>query len=254
MIKLLLAEGMFMTEEFLLDENRLKSVEENYKRVLNSVKESAIRAGRNENDVRLMCVTKTVEPPYINKALELGADLIGENRVQEYLGKRDKLELNGVERHLIGHLQTNKVRQIVGEVDMIESVSSVKLAKEISKVSVSKEIVTPCLIEVNIGKEESKSGVFAETLFDAVYEMAELTGIKIKGLMTIPPICSSADEARRYFAVMKQYFIDIKDKKIDNVDMEILSMGMSGDYEAAVAEGSNIVRVGSAIFGARKYF
>lgn len=254
MIKLLLAEGMFMTEEFLLDENRLKSVEENYKRVLNSVKESAIKAGRNENDVRLMCVTKTVEPPYINKALELGADLIGENRVQEYLGKRDQLALNGVERHLIGHLQTNKVRQIVGEVDMIESVSSIKLAKEISKVSVSKEIVTPCLIEVNIGKEESKSGVFAETLLDAVSEMAELPGIKIKGLMTIPPICSSDDEARRYFAVMKQYFIDIKDKKIDNVDMEILSMGMSGDYEAAVAEGSNIVRVGSAIFGARKYF
>ena len=140
MIKLLFAEGMFMTEEFLLDENRLKSVEENYKSVLDSVKESAVKAGRDENEVRLMCVTKTVEPPYINKVLELGADLIGENRVQEYLGKRDKLNLNGVERHLIGHLQTNKVRQIVGEVDMIESVSSLKLAKEISRVSVSKGI------------------------------------------------------------------------------------------------------------------
>lgn len=242
-----------MTEEFLLDENRLKSVEENYKRVLNNVKESAVKAGRNEKDVRLMCVTKTVEPPYINKALELGADLIGENRVQEYLGKRDALHLDGVERHLIGHLQTNKVRQIVGEVDMIESVSSLKLAKEISKVSVSKGIVTPCLIEVNIGKEESKSGIFAETLIDSIYEMAELPGMKIKGMMTIPPICEN-DKARKYFAEMKQYFIDIKDKKIDNVDMEILSMGMSGDYEAAVAEGSNIVRVGSAIFGARKYF
>lgn len=253
MIKLLFVEGMFMTEEFLLDENRLKAVEENYKRVLNSVKESAVKAGRNENEVRLMCVTKTVEPPYINKALELGADLIGENRVQEYLGKKDELNLDGVERHLIGHLQTNKVRQIVGEVDMIESVSSLKLAKEISKVSVSKGIVTPCLIEVNIGKEESKSGIFTETLLDEIYEMAELPGMKIKGLMSIPPICEN-DEVRKYFAEMKQYFIDIKDKKIDNVDMEILSMGMSGDYEAAVAEGSNIVRVGSAIFGARKYF
>lgn len=253
MIKLLFVEGMFMTEEFLLDENRLKAVEENYKRVLNSVKESAVKAGRNENDVRLMCVTKTVEPPYINKALELGADLIGENRVQEYLGKKDALNLDGVERHLIGHLQTNKVRQIVGEVDMIESVSSLKLAKEISKVSVSKGIVTPCLIEVNIGREESKSGIFTETLLDEIYEMAELPGMKIKGLMSIPPICEN-DEVRKYFAEMKQYFIDIKDKKIDNVDMEILSMGMSGDYEAAVAEGSNIVRVGSAIFGARKYF
>lgn len=253
MIKLLFAEGMFMTEEFLLDENRLKSVEENYKSVLDSVKESAVKAGRDENEVRLMCVTKTVEPPYINKVLELGADLIGENRVQEYLGKRDKLNLNGAERHLIGHLQTNKVRQIVGEVDMIESVSSLKLAKEISRVSVSKGIVTSCLIEVNIGREESKSGIFSEALADAIYEMAELPGMKIKGLMSIPPICEN-DEARKYFAEMRQYFIDIKDKKIDNIDMEILSMGMSGDYEAAIAEGSNIVRVGSAIFGARKYF
>lgn len=243
-----------MTEKFLPDENRLKAVEENYKRVLDSVKEAAVRAGRSENDVRLMCVTKTVEPAYINKVLDLGADLIGENRVQEYLGKKDALHLNGVERHLIGHLQSNKVRQIAGEVDMIESVSSLKLAKEISRVSVSKGITCACLAEVNIGKEESKSGIFAEELIETLYETAQLEGIKIKGLMAIPPVCSSEAEARRYFAQMKQYFIDIKDKKIDNIDMEILSMGMSGDYEAAVAEGSNIVRVGSAIFGARKYF
>lgn len=243
-----------MTEKFLPDENRLKAVEENYKRVLNSVKECAVKAGRNENDVRLMCVTKTVEPVYINRALQLGADLIGENRVQEYLGKRDELELDGVEKHLIGHLQTNKVRQIVGEVDMIESVSSVKLAKEISRVSVSRGIETKCLIEVNIGKEESKSGIFDEALEESLFEMSELPGIKIMGLMTIPPICSDENEARGYFAKMRQYFIDIKDKKIHNTNMEILSMGMSGDFEAAVAEGSNIVRVGSAIFGARKYF
>lgn len=241
-------------ERFTPDENRLKSVEENYKRVLENVKESAVKAGRSESDVRLMCVTKTVEPAYINKAIELGADLIGENRVQEYLGKRDELNLNGVERHLIGHLQTNKVKQIVGEVDMIESVSSVKLAKEISKVSLQKGIVTKCLVEVNVGKEESKSGIFLEELEETLCEIAELPAIKIKGLMTIPPICETPDEARRYFAMLRQSFIDIKDKKTDNIDMEILSMGMSGDYEAAVAEGSNIVRVGSAIFGARQYF
>ena len=122
-------------DRFMLDEERLKSTEENYKRILNNVRETAVKAGRNENDVRLMCVTKTVEAPYINRVLELGADLIGENRVQEYLGKRDDLKLDGVEKHLIGHLQTNKVKQIAGQVDMIESVSSVKLAKEISKVS-----------------------------------------------------------------------------------------------------------------------
>ncbi len=254
MIKLLFAEGMFMTEKFLPDENRLKAAEENYKRVLESIKESAVKAGRNEQDVRLMCVTKTVEPVYINKVLELGADLIGENRVQEYLGKRDALNLSGVERHLIGHLQTNKVRQIVGEVDMIESVSSLKLAKEISKVSSARGIETKCLVEVNIGKEESKSGIYAEALAETLYEMAGLKGLKVEGLMTIPPVCENEKEARRYFAEMRQYFIDIKDKKIDNINMNILSMGMSGDYEAAVAEGSNIVRVGSAIFGARKYF
>ena len=245
---------MFTTEKFLLDEERLKSVQENYKRVLDQVRESAVKAGRSENDVRLMCVTKTVEPVYINAAIGLGADLIGENRVQEYLGKRDELDLDGVERHLIGHLQTNKVRQIVGEVDMIESVSSLKLAKEISKVSLAKGMVTNCLAEVNIGKEESKSGIYIEELEEILCEIATLGGIKIKGLMTIPPICESENEARRYFAEMRQYFIDIKGKKIDNVDMDILSMGMSGDFEAAVAEGSNIVRVGSAIFGARKYF
>lgn len=241
-------------ERFTPDEGRLKAVEENYKRVLENVKESAVKAGRSESDVRLMCVTKTVEPVYINKAIELGADLIGENRVQEYLGKRDELNLSGVERHLIGHLQTNKVKQIVGEVDMIESVSSVKLAKEISKASLQKGIVTKCLVEVNVGKEESKSGIFLEELEETLCEIAQLPAIKIKGLMTIPPICETPDEARRYFAMLRQSFIDIKDKKTDNIDMEILSMGMSGDYEAAVAEGSNIVRVGSAIFGARQYF
>lgn len=241
-------------ERFTPDENRLKSVEENYKRVLENVKESAVKAGRSESDVRLMCVTKTVEPVYINKAIELGADLIGENRVQEYLGKRDELNLSGVERHLIGHLQTNKVKQIVGEVDMIESVSSVKLAKEISKVSLQKGIVTNCLVEVNVGKEESKSGIYLVELEETLCEIAQLPAIKIKGLMTIPPICETPDEARRYFAMLRQSFIDIKDKKTDNIDMEILSMGMSGDYEVAVAEGSNIVRVGSAIFGARQYF
>lgn len=241
-------------ERFTPDEGRLKAVEENYKRVLENVKECAVKAGRSEKDVRLMCVTKTVEPVYINKAIELGADLIGENRVQEYLGKRDELNLGGVERHLIGHLQTNKVKQIAGEVDMIESVSSVKLAKEISRISLQKGIVTKCLVEVNVGKEESKSGIYLEELEETLCEIAELPAIKVKGLMTIPPVCETPDEARRYFAMLRQSFIDIRDKKTDNVDMEILSMGMSGDYEAAVAEGSNIVRVGSAIFGARKYF
>lgn len=240
-------------EKFIPDPQKMAAVEENYKRVLDSVNEAAVKAGRNTDDVRLMAVTKTVESPYINKAIELGADLIGENRVQEYLGKKDELHLDGVEKHLIGRLQTNKVKYIVGEVDMIESVDSLKLAQEISKQSVKHGVVTPVLIEVNIGKEESKSGIFIEQLHDLLCEIATLEAVKVKGLMTIPPICDSESEVRKYFESMHQSFIDIKDEKIDNIDMEILSMGMSGDFEAAVAEGSNIVRVGSAIFGARHY-
>lgn len=240
-------------EKFIPDPQRMAAVEENYKRVLDRVNEAAVKAGRSTDDVRLMAVTKTVESPYINRAIELGADLIGENRVQEYLGKKDELNLDGVEKHLIGRLQTNKVKYIVGEVDMIESVDSLKLAQEISKQSVKRGVVTPVLVEVNIGKEESKSGIFIEQLHDLLCEIASLEAVKVKGLMTIPPICDSESEVRKYFEAMHQSFIDIKDEKIDNIDMEILSMGMSGDFEAAVSEGSNIVRVGSAIFGARHY-
>lgn len=241
-------------EKFIPDEARIQSVQDNYKKVLSNVQEAAIKAGRKPEDVRLMAVTKTVESVYINKVLDLGADLIGENRVQEFLGKKDELHFDGVEKHLIGHLQTNKVKQIVGEVDMIESVDSVHLAKEISKVSAKKGLTTNILLEVNVGKEESKSGIYLEGLNELVSEVAEMDNIKIKGLMTIPPICDSEAEVSKYFESMYQTFIDIKNKKIDNVDMDILSMGMSHDYEAAVKNGSNIVRVGSAIFGARKYF
>jgi hypothetical protein len=240
-------------ERFTPDEKRIQQTIDNYNRVKDQVAEAAIRANRNPDDVRLMCVTKTVEAEYINPVLDIGADLIGENRVQEFLGKKDALHLEKVEKHLIGHLQSNKAKQIVGEVDMIESVDSIKLAKEISRQSVIKEVETKILVEVNVGKEESKSGIFIEGLEELLCQIAELPNIKIKGLMTIPPICDE-NEARKYFASMFKTFVDIKEKKINNIDMEILSMGMSGDYESAILEGSNIVRVGSAIFGARKYF
>lgn len=243
-----------MTEKFTVDEKRLQAVGDNYKAIKTRVEEAAVKAGRNPGDVRLMAVTKTVESVYINRVLDLGADLIGENRVQEYLGKKDELHLDGVEKHLIGHLQTNKVKQIVGEVDIIESVDSVKLAKEISKVSSNKGIVTDVLVEVNVGREESKSGVYMEQLEQLLAEIAQMDGIKVRGLMTIPPICDSEKEVSEYFSAMYQSFIDIRDKKLDNINMDILSMGMSGDFEAAVANGSNIVRVGSAIFGERKYY
>lgn len=240
-------------EKFTLDEARVAQTIENYRRIRDDVAEAAVQSGRNPDDVRLMCVTKTVEAEYINPVLDDGANLIGENRVQEYMGKKDSLHLDGVERHIIGHLQTNKVKYIAGNVDMIESVDSIKLATEIDKQFSKVGQIANVLLEVNIGCEFSKSGCTIEALEDLVMQVRELPNVKIKGLMTIPPICEE-EEARRYFAMMHDKFLELKEKEIDGVDMQVLSMGMSGDYRAAIAEGSNIVRVGSAIFGARKYF
>ncbi|MGN0516169.1 YggS family pyridoxal phosphate-dependent enzyme [Eubacterium sp.] len=238
---------------FILDEKRVQSCIDNYKRIKEDVAQTAIKAGRSVDDVRLMCVTKTVEPEYINPVLDLGADLIGENRVQEYCSKLDTLHLDGVEKHIIGHLQTNKVKYIAGRVDMIESVDSLKLAREISKEFKKADATANVLVEVNIGREESKSGCDIDELEELLFQISELDCIKVKGLMTIPPICDEL-QARKYFALMNEKFLELKGKKIDGVEMQTLSMGMSADYEAAILEGSNIVRVGSAIFGARKYF
>lgn len=236
-----------------LVKQRFHDIEENYKTIKENIAQAALKSGRKPEDVRFMAVTKTVESLYINHALSLGVDLIGENRVQEFLGKRDELNLNGVEKHLIGHLQTNKVRQIVGEVDMIDGVDSIKVAKEIGKVSQKKGIITDVLVEVNIGGEESKFGLDPVKLDETVCEMAEIDGIKICGLMAIPPICTDEEENRKFFSNMYTMFLDIKAKKLDNVNMNILSMGMSDDYVSAILEGSTMVRVGSSLFGRRVY-
>lgn len=239
--------------ERALVEARFRDIEENYKVITDKIAEAAIKSGRKPEDVRLMGVTKTVESIYINHALELGIDLIGENRVQEFLGKRDELKLDGVEKHLIGHLQTNKVRQIVGEVDMIDSVDSIKLATEIGKQSVKKGIVTDILVEINIGAEDSKFGFDPSQLYENVCQMSEIDGIHVNGLMAIPPICDDEAKNCKFFGNMYRMFLDIKAKKMDNVTMNILSMGMSGDYENAIREGSTMVRVGSSLFGKRVY-
>ena len=232
---------------------RFKDIEENYKTITENIAQAAVKSGRNPDDIRFMAVTKTVESLYINHALSLGIDLIGENRVQEFLGKREELNLSGVEKHLIGHLQTNKVRQIVGEVDMIDGVDSVKVAKEIGKVSQKKGIITDVLVEVNIGGEESKFGLDPSQLCETVCEMSEIEGIKIQGLMAIPPICTNEEENRNFFSNIYTRFLEIKAKKLDNVSMNILSMGMSDDYVSAILEGSTMVRVGSSLFGRRVY-
>ncbi len=239
--------------ERLSIDSRFSDIEYNIKTIKERIAEAAVRSGRNESDVKLMAVTKTVEPIFINHAIENGIDLIGENKVQEFLSKKPYLKLDSCSAHLIGHLQTNKVRQIVGQVEMIQSVDSVKLAAEISKRSMNAGIVTDCLVEVNIGGEESKSGIDEGYLIELIHEISAFEGIKVQGLMTIPPICEDIVLLNKYFSKMHRLFIDIRDKKLDNVNMNILSMGMSSDYEAAVENGSTLVRVGTALFGHRIY-
>ena len=237
------------SNEILCGMNR---VEESWKRVRASVEEAAVRAGRDPSDVRLMAVTKTVEPVYINHAISLGASLIGENKVQEFLGKKPALA-GRYEAHLIGHLQTNKVRQIVGEVDVIQSVDSVKLAREIGRVSEKKGVLSDILLEVNIGLDPNKFGILPDALTETACEIAEIPGVRVRGLMTVPPFDADLEKTRIFFSNMHQLYIDITEKRIHNIDMQILSMGMSGDYPQAIAEGATLVRVGTAIFGSRNY-
>lgn len=232
---------------------RLKDIEENLLELRERISLAAVQSGRNEKDVTLMAVTKTVESGYINHAISCGIDLIGENKVQEYLLKKPELNLDNCRAHLIGHLQSNKVKKIVGEVDVIQSVDSVALAAEIAKRSAEKGIVSKILLEVNAGSEESKFGFDASELEERVYEISELKSVSVQGLMCVAPICDSESALRAIFSDMHRAYLDIRSKNINNVSMSILSMGMSGDYREAILEGSTLVRVGSAIFGARNY-
>ncbi len=185
--------------EWYSTEERFKNIDYNVEFIKEKIADAAVRSSRNFEDIDFMAVTKTVEPVFINRALEKGITLIGENKVQELISKKPYLKLDNVQAHLIGHLQTNKVKQIIGEVSMIESVDSLKLANEISKRSVAAGITTDCLIEVNIGGEESKTGIPPEMLDELVCQISEMDGIRIKGLMTIPPICDNDSELNKYF-------------------------------------------------------
>ena len=240
-----------MTEKQSVDAQRFADIEYNLSVIRERIANAAVQSGRKPEDIKLMAVTKTVAPEYINHAIRCGIDLIGENKVQEYLGK--KPDLLPCEAHLIGHLQTNKVRQIVGEVTMIESVDSVRLANEIAKRSLAAGITTDILAEINVGGEESKSGIAWDAAEETLAQLAEIEGIKLRGLMAIPPVCENSDEARMFFSKMRRLFVDIRSKKLDNISMDILSMGMSSDYCDAILEGSTLVRVGSSIFGRRIY-
>ena len=224
----------------------------NYRIIEENIEKAAKKSGRERKDIILLAATKTVAPKLINHAIASGINYIGENRVQEFLSKENDLSADA-HRHFIGHLQSNKAKDIVGKVEMIESVHSVKLAKLIGKLSEEKGIVTDILLEVNIGREENKSGFLKEELDAAIAEISKISGIRLRGLMTIPPVCEKNSDAIPFFEEMYKLFIDNRDKKIDNVSMEYLSMGMSSDYAEAIECGSNIVRIGTSLFGKRNY-
>lgn len=234
-------------------ERSLTDIKYNYDFINEKIAEAAMKAGKTRDDITFLSATKTVEPEYINYAISLGLSYIGENKVQELLSKYDQYNLENCSLQFIGHLQSNKVRQIVGKVDLIQSIDSMKLAKEVSKCSLKNNITSDILVEVNVGKEENKSGVMPEMLEKLVEEISTLPAVNVKGLMTIPPICEKKDEIRRYFEKMNRLFLDISSKKLDNVSMDVLSMGMSSDYYEAILEGANMVRIGSALFGNRIY-
>ena len=236
-----------------LTEERFLLLEDNLKRVQEEIAETAIKNGRNPDEIKLMAVTKTVCPELINHAIDCGVDLIGENKVQEVLLKKDELHLENCKLHLIGHLQSNKVKKIIGIADMIQSVDSFELASQISRRSEENGIVTDILLEVNIGEDDCKFGYSAQETEEALMKIASLNGVRVRGMMTVAPNFKDSAKNQSVFANMHKLFIDIGAKKIDNIYMDILSMGMSGDFKEAIAEGSTLVRVGSAIFGDRKY-
>ena len=234
-----------------MEKSSISIFDQNYKEITDNIARAAQKSGRQYEDITLLAATKTVDIDVINHAIESGIKFIGENRVQEFLSKYESY--NPVHKHFIGHLQTNKVRDIIDKVELIHSVDSYRLAEEISKQAVKRGKTVDILLEINIGDEQSKSGFSYDEAETAVQKIALLDGIKIKGLMAIPPICEKQEQNRPYFAKMKKLFIDIGSKKIDNSSMDILSMGMSDDYETAIEEGANMVRLGTALFGRRNY-
>ena len=220
---------------------------ENYKEICYNIKDSKSKFRDSDDNVRIMAVTKTVEPDLINFAIEQGIDLLGENRVQEFLSKKELYK--PCEVQFIGHLQTNKVKYIIGDVSQIQSVDSFKLAKEIDRLAKKNDKTMDILIEVNIGDELSKSGIPSSEVLELAKRISELENVRINGLMAIPPI--NADDS--IYGNLQELYIEIGQKKLNRINMNVLSVGMSGDYTKAVKYGSNLVRIGTKLFGARKY-
>lgn len=225
-------------------------IQKNLLEIENQIQESCLKAGRDPKEVTLIAVSKTKPVEMLQEAYEAGSRCFGENKVQELLAKIPQMPKE-IDWHLIGHLQTNKVKQVIGKVRLIHSVDSMKLAREIEKESAKNNLVTDILLEVNVAKEESKFGFFLEEVEEALYSARQLPHIRVCGLMTIAPFVLNAEENRPVFRKLYEFYVDMKTKNLDNGTMTVLSMGMTGDFTVAVEEGATMVRVGTGIFGAR---
>ena len=227
-------------------------LKDNLKKVEENIQAACDRSGRNRDEITLIAVSKTKPVEMLQEIYDENIRDFGENKVQELCDKIEKMP-SDIKWHMIGHLQRNKVKYIVGKVALIHSVDSYRLAEEISIQAKKHNTTVPILVEVNIAHEESKFGISEEDAILLVKEISELENIRIMGLMTIAPYVENPEDNRMYFRKIKELSVDINSKNIDNVSMEIISMGMTGDYEVAIEEGATMVRVGTGIFGARNY-
>lgn len=227
-------------------------IKENLAEVEKNICAACERAGRDRNEVTLITVSKTNPVTKLKEAMDCGVHIFGENKVQEMLEKQEELPEN-IEWHMIGHLQRNKVKYLMGKVALIHSVDSLRLAQEINKEAGKQGTIENILVEINVAEEASKFGITTEEAIDLVSDIAKLPNIRIKGLMTIAPFVADPEENRTVFRALKKLSVDIRSKNIDNVTMDVLSMGMTNDYEVAIEEGATMVRVGTGIFGKRSY-
>ena len=229
------------------------SIAENVALVQGRITAAARAAGRDPAEIRLVAASKMNDAQRVQEAVAAGVGICGENRVQEMLEKNAQGAYTGAELHFIGHLQKNKVKQVVGLAALIHSADSLELLAAVDRCAAARGLVQDVLLEVNIGAEASKSGFRPEEIPAVLEKAGEFSAVRVRGLMAIPPVCAAPEENRPFFLRMKQLFVDNGRKKYDNVSMDFLSMGMSGDYTEAIACGANLVRVGTAIFGPRDY-
>ena len=229
------------------------SIAENIALIRNNMSSAALAAGRDPSQIKLCAATKMNDAQAVRQAIAAGVDCCGENRVQELTQKHAEHAYDGAPVHFIGHLQTNKVRQVVGKVDLIQSVDSLRLLEAINKEAAKQGISQDILLEINIGAEQSKSGFTLEEVRALLPKIGSYRNIRTKGFMVIPPISQNPGDNRKFFQKILELSVDITAKKYDNVWVDVLSMGMSDDYADAIACGSTMIRVGTAIFGARDY-